>query len=51
LAFPHFFHAGQSKTSFASPLLLFMATASSLDEPMTTWGWCLSNSAWAISTA
>ena len=51
LAVPHFFHAGQSRTSRASPLLMFIATAPPLDEPTTTWGWCLSNSAWAILTA
>ena len=27
LAVPYFFQAGQSRTSFASPLLMFMATA------------------------
>ena len=48
---PHLFQAGQSRTSFASPLLMFMATAPPLDEPTTTAGWCLSNSAWAILTA
>jgi hypothetical protein len=39
LAVPNFFHAGQSSTSRASPLLIFMATAPPLDEPTTTWGW------------
>ena len=30
---------------------MFMATAPPLDDPTTTWGWCLSNSAWAMRTA
>ena len=51
LAVPHFFQAGQSRTSRASPLLMFIATAPPRDEPTTTCGWCLSNSAWAILTA
>ena len=38
LAVPHFFQAGQSRTSRASPLLMFMATAPPLDEPTTTCG-------------
>ena len=51
LAVPHFFQAGQSRTSRAPPLLMFIATAPPRDEPTTTCGWCLSNSAWAIRTA
>ena len=51
LAVPYFFQAGQSSTSRASPILMFIATAPPLDEPTTTCGWCLSNSAWAILTA
>ena len=48
LAVPYFFQAGQSSTSFASPLLMFMATAPPRLDPTTTWGRCLSNSAWAM---
>ena len=51
LAVPYFFQAGQSSTSFASPLSMFMATAPPRLDPTTTWGWCLSNSAWAMRTA
>src|SRR5262249_8120954 len=51
LAVPCLFHAGQSRTSFASPLLMVMATAAPLDEPTTTSRWCLSSWAWAILTA
>ena len=51
LAAPHVFQPGQSRTSLAEPLLMFMATAPPRDEPTTTWGWCLSNSAWAMRTA
>src|SRR5262249_4242355 len=51
LAVPHFFPAGPSSTSRTSPLWMFMATAPPLDEPTTTSGWCLSNSAWAVWTA
>jgi len=40
LTVPYFFHAGQSKTSFASPLLMFMATAPPRLDPTTTWGRC-----------
>src|SRR5277367_1240804 len=47
----HFFQAGQSKTSRAPPLLMFIAPAPPRDEPTTTCGWCLSNSSWAILTA
>ena len=36
LAVPHFFQAGQSRTSRASPLLMFIATAPPRDEPTTT---------------
>jgi hypothetical protein len=48
---PHFFQAGQSRTSFASPLRMFIATAPPREEPTTTWGWSRSNSPWAILTA
>jgi hypothetical protein len=51
VAVPYFFHAGQSSTSFAPPLSMFMARAPPRDEPTTTAGWCLSNSPWAIRTA
>ena len=40
-AVPYFFHAGQSRTSFASPLSMFMATAPPRLDPTTTWGWCV----------
>ena len=36
LAVPRFFQAGQSRTSLASPLLMFMATAPPRDDPTTT---------------
>jgi hypothetical protein len=51
LTVPHFFHAGQSSTSFAEPLLMFMATAPPRLDPTTTWGRCRSNSVWAMRTA
>ena len=38
LAVPHFFHDGQSRTSLATPLLMFMATALPLDESMSACG-------------
>ena len=44
LADPHWFHAGQSRTSRASPLLMFIATAPPRLDPTTTWGLCLSTS-------
>ena len=50
-AVPHFFQPGHIRTSFASPMLMFMATAPPRDKPTTTWGRCLSNSACAMRTA
>ena len=51
LAVPHFFHAGQSSTTAAPSEWIFMATAPPRDEPTTTSGRCLSNSACAIRPA
>ena len=41
LAVPYFSHAEQSRTSFAPPLSMFMATAPPRLDPTTTCGWCL----------
>jgi hypothetical protein len=38
LAVAHFFRVGQSRTSLASPFLMFTATAPPRDEPTTTSG-------------
>ncbi len=46
-----FGHGWLKLTSFADPLSMFIATAPPLDDPTTTCGWCLSNSAWAMRTA
>lgn len=51
LTVPYFFHAGQSSTSLASPLSMFMATAPPRLDPTTTCDRCVSNSAWAVRTA
>src|SRR5208282_2543438 len=51
LAIPNFFQAGQRRTSRASRLMMFRATAPPREEPTITWGWCLSNSSWAILMA
>jgi hypothetical protein len=38
LAAAQLFHAGQSRTSLAEPLLIFMATAPPRLDPTTAWG-------------
>jgi hypothetical protein len=40
LAFPHFFHAGQIKTSLVEPDSKFTATAPPRLDPTTTSGRC-----------
>ena len=37
---PYFFDAGQRRTTFALPLLMFMAAAPPRLDPTITWGWC-----------
>ena len=51
LAVPYFLQAGHIRTSLASPLLMFIATAPPRLEPTTTSGLPSSNSAWAMRTA